>query len=225
VNLKPPTRSCRFSEDARCRLRGLGLIKEQIAELEEVLPFCRLDIADAPRLQDVRAELKAASRTIERAFAQTRRLLLEYNTVSPIAREAMNRIQKASHEAGGDCCEIERARDALVPLDRAVTKALADLPKEQRRTRAAAPRPVKRIDDALIRGWGRGGGGRAYNLAPDPEIRDGTARITRRRRANAKRKFEEIVQICYDTIGAPQDYFHERAIKLFWRLSRAKTPG
>jgi hypothetical protein len=159
---KPLAQSYPFSAEARCRLRGLGLIDEQIVELEEVLPFCRLDIEDAAPLGDVRSELQSVRRAVNRALAATRRL----STAGlPASREALNRVQMASHKAGGECREIERAQEALAALNEVLCKALADLPKEQRRTKSASPQPIERIERALLRGWSRGGGGRAFNLA------------------------------------------------------------
>jgi hypothetical protein len=210
VSIKPPLRSYSFSADSRCSLRKLGLIDEQLAELEKVLPFCRLDIEDAAPLGDVRSELQSVD--------ATRRL---YTAASPSLREALNRMQMASHQTGGDCREIEHAQSAVAALNDVLGKALDDLPKEQRRTMAASPQPIERVYHALVLGWGRGGGGRAFNLAPEPEYRDRMAHVMRTARAEATRKFEAIVQVCYETIGAPRDYCPERAIKSFRRLQRA----
>ncbi len=138
------------------------------------------------------------------------------------APEALNRVQMVSYNAGGECREIEHAQSALVALNDVLGNALGDLPKEQRRTKAASPHPIDRIYHALVLGWGRGGGGRAFNFEPEPEYRNGMARITPKSRGNAKRKFEAIVQVCYETIGAPRDYVPERAIKAFRRSQKAE---
>lgn len=256
MSVEPPLRSYSFSADARCCLRKNGLIDEQIAELEKVLPFCWLDIEDAPQLGDVRSELTKTTRAIKTTLDRVERLLPERNVSWPAAREAMNWIHKASsgeidaarealaaqealaacdaernrneidaarealnraHAAGGGCHEIEHAQEALAALNRVITGALADLRTEQTRTKAASPRPIERIFDALLRGWRQGAGGRAFNLAPEPEYPDDMARITPKSRGHAKRKFERIVQICYETIGAPRDYVPERAIRAFRR--------
>lgn len=219
MSVKPPLRSYSFSADSRCSLRKLGLIGEQFAELEKVLPFCRLDTEDAAPLGDVRSELQLVRRATNGTLAATRRLSAES---LPALREALNRVQMASYNAGGECREIEHAQSALVALNDVLGKALGDLPKEQRRTKAASPHPIDRIYHALVLGWGHGGGGRAFNLAPEPEYRNDMARITPKSRGHAKRKFEAIVQVCYETIGAPRDYVPERAIKAFRRSQKAE---
>lgn len=218
MSVKPPLRSYSFSVDSRCSLRKLGLIDEQLAELEKVLPFCRLDTEDAAPLGDVRSELQSLQKTTDRTLGATRRLSV---AASPGLQEALNRVQMASHQTGGDCREIERAQKALAALNDVLGKTLGDLPKKARPTKAASPHPIDRIYHALALGWGRGGGGRAFNLAPEPEIRDGVARVMRASRAEATRTFEAIVQVCYETIGKPRDYVPERAIKSFRRLQRA----
>jgi hypothetical protein len=236
VNIKPPPeRSYSFSPDSRRSLRKLGLTDAQIVELEKVLPFCRLDIEDAPRLEDVRDELLSTERAIKSVLRRVQRLRAEPGTLSPAAREAMNRVQRAScaeieaarealavqevegnrdeieaarealngaHAAGGDRV-IERAAKALAAMDRVIGRALDDLGTEQRRTKAASPRPIERIYRALLLGSARGGSG-AFN----PAGRGAVARLT------------TAAEICYAAIGASDGYSPERAIKAFRQLQR-----
>jgi len=201
----PPARSYEFSPDRRRDLRDLGLIKEQIAELEKVLPSCRLGIEGGPRLQDVRGELREATKAIATAALLLRRLA-DATVRTPARFEALNRLQLACYEYAGDCNEIERARDAVETLALAAPKALVDLPKHARRPKSGSARPIELIHDALIRGWGVGGRGKAFNVEL-PRLR---------------KKFQEIVDICYEPIGAKLDYSPEKAMRAFFKRLEAR---
>jgi hypothetical protein len=236
VNRDRPQQSYSLGAEARCSLQKLGVIDEQIAELEKVLPLCRLDIEDAPRLEDVR-ELLSMERAIKSVLRCVQRLQAELSMLWPATREAMNRVQMAScaeieaarealavqeakgnhdaieaarevlnraHAAGGESV-IEHAQEALAALKDVLGKALTGLPKEQRRTKAASTRPIDRIYHALLLGWGRGGGGRAFNFSGIGAV----ARLT------------EVARTCYEVIGAPfENHALERPNKAFRRLQR-----
>jgi hypothetical protein len=143
-----------FGASQRDTLHRLGVIDAQIAELEAVLPLCRVMLSGLTPLRDVRDELDALTAAMK--SAQTRMSgLLKASDLRPASLEAWNRILAASFDAGGDGRELERAANALQTAREAVLRARQVLPREQRRSNAASPWPVAWIHQALIRGWGR----------------------------------------------------------------------
>ena len=193
----------RFSAERREDLHRLGVIDAQIDALEAILPGCRVLTRDSPRLQDVREELQAVASAIS-ATVKSISLLEQADRKSAPARfEALNRMQKASYEGGGDLDEeVRAARDALCALHRAACKAIDELGNKQRRSNSAAARPIELIHDALTRGWVNGARGpiKRFNIpvSLDP-----------------KSAFREIVIICYETMTGKPGHDPERAIRRY----------
>jgi hypothetical protein len=188
----------RFSAARHRDLNNLGVIDEQIGELEAVLPMCKLLIESGARLGDTRDDLDKlikALRTVERVVSGR----------TKAAREALNRWQMAAyarrHPLGSDP-EFVRilALDTLIGSAREAMRALG---RDQRRSHAATPEPIQLIADALVTGWAKR---KPDTQKPAPYCMP-------------LRKFREIVQYAYEAIGAPKDYVPERALRAYrdWR--------
>jgi hypothetical protein len=181
----------RFSAERRKDLARLGVIEAQIAELEAVLPGCHILIEDHSPLTDSRDELER----LITALGDVQRV---FETRTKAGREALNRWQMAAHERGhplGSDPEFPAKLDLATLVD-AARAAKQTLGFKQRRSHAADPEPIRRIADALALGWAQAHTGwytPRYRMPP--------------------RKFREIVQMAYETMGAERDYLPERALR------------
>jgi hypothetical protein len=188
----------RFTVEQCQDLREYGLVQEQIDELEAVLPAVRVMIADAPRLADVRDALQA----ILGAVTQLEKLLIGTRSGSTIMREALARIQVASHAARGPANVDQLAVCALHRLRQAIERAQTELQGHaQRRSNAAAVEPIRRIHDALLLGWVKAARGKvmgAFNAKPS---------------RSASSTFRSVVGTCYEAATGKMDHDPERAIK------------
>jgi hypothetical protein len=198
----------RFSAERRGDLQRLGLIDEQIEELEAILPMCCLLITDDPPLRDVRDELDL----IAQATADARQKICKC-AKTPAAHEARYRIDAASYALGGDLGETGRACAALNDLSRVVAQAISALGTKQRRTNRAANMPIKLIHEALIRGWGRRG----------PRLRGFGQQFNVKVSSAPKSVFREVVGICYQTMRAGGEEAEPlRAVKTYMAYLRGE---
>jgi hypothetical protein len=204
--ISPP--EYRFSVERRSDLVKLGVNKTQIAELEAILPMCKLRITNKPPLQDVRDKLKP----IQEAFSEicTRIARLKYYAgTNSAAREALNRLQMAAYERRHVLGPTTEAvpLPGLDALAAVLDIAVENLGSQQRLSNTACPEPVWLIAEALSTGWGK-------------EHGDGTIP----RYDMPPKKFSEIVQIAYETIGSKPAYVPERALRHYrrWRKQEAE---
>jgi hypothetical protein len=169
----------------------------QIAELEAVLPSCHALIEDHSPLTDTRDEL-------QKLIAALGELQRVFESRTKAAREALNRWQMAAHALRhpfGRDPEFALRLD-IDTLLQAARDAQDRLGSAQRRSHAANPEPIRRIDDALVLGWAKAHAGKAIPAYCVPP-----------------RAFREIVQFAYEAVGAERDYVPEKALRAYrrWR--------
>jgi hypothetical protein len=199
-----------FSLAQRTSLCGLGVTGDQIAELEKILPLCRVMVVDDPTLRDVRDKLKAIVKAVERLNLQ---LAPPPKANVKLAQlEALNRIQKASRDCGGDCGEADKCIASLHQLRPVIDKALNDLGTTQRRTNSAATGPIKLIDDALKLGWAK----HTRRLIQQGSTNALPLNIRASRHLSSQ--FSGVVRVCYEAMTGKEDCDPERAIRsyIFW---------
>jgi hypothetical protein len=185
--------ACPFSAERRQDLVRLGVTVAQIAEIERVLPICRVLIEDHSPLTDARDEL-------DKLIAALRAAQRILKPPTKAAREALNRWQMAAYSLGhpmGSDPDFFAALDLDILID-AAREGRRSLGPDQRRSHAAHPEPIRLINDALVRGWAM----EHANKFP----------VWYRKRP---RKFREIVQIAYEAIGAERDYVPEKALRAY----------
>jgi hypothetical protein len=198
-----------FSEERRSDLARLGLADAQIIELEGVLATCKLRIADSPPLQDVRDKLLQIRKDISKLNKSIASLI--WHKESAASREGLIRLQEAAYKRRDILGPITDTMpipglNILDALASSVDDAIMNLGRQQRRSRAANPEPVWLIAQALESGWGKQNRGKPIPTYEMPSA-----------------KFAEIVQIVYETVGAPSDYVSERALRGYrkWRKLEA----
>jgi hypothetical protein len=191
--MAPAPPDYRFSMERREDLERLGVKAAQIAEIEAVLPVCRVLLEKDPRLADTRDELEkliAALGVMQRIF----------DAPTKAAKEALNRWMTAAHALHHPFGRDPEFADRLDfgTLRQAARDAKQRLGAEQRRSHAAYPEPIRRIDEALQVGWtmAHAGGARPAYIMPPRVLR-------------------QVVHIAYEAMGisTEEGYMPERA----WR--------
>jgi hypothetical protein len=193
-----------FTKEQREDLKGLGLIDGEISELEDALPNCAVVIQDDPRLADTRHELDAlvgALKCLKRIF----------DPPAKATREALNRWQREAHALGhlfGRTPEFANNLDipGLLKAARSARESLVGA--KQRRLHTANPKPIRRIDEALMRG-------RMYvneALKSGALTEDKVCAYPMDRAA-----FRKIVCIAYEAMGFGRDYEPDRALREFYK--------
>jgi hypothetical protein len=202
----------RFAPDQVDSLRRHSLTDVQIVELSRALLGCQVSIAPFVPMAQVREELTSLRLSLETSLKALRHLM---RTDSGAAFEAHLRMQvaRADHTTPIDGQRLDddarHAAGATTTMLEAVGWALAGLPVDQRRRRSASPEPVRKIHDALLKGWvarHRGGFMPPFPFKPS---------------SNSTSDFYEIVATCYAAFTKNRDSDPERAIKAYIRENKA----
>lgn len=197
-----------FTDNQRERLCRLGLLAEQIAELESVLPLNRALLEQPAGMGDVRTELVDLSAALNCAHAAVENVDKGKSLERLERNEARWRLELADFETTGTWDTLPTALKALAAADIVIQRALADLPNKQRGSVAADFRPVALIKEALLRG---------FIKAHKPPFPRYTLRVS----SSEGSTFREIVGICYEAMGKNTD--PERAIKEYKALRKRKA--
>lgn len=197
-----------FSEQQRASLEQLGLVKEQIELLEQLLPDCAFPV----RKQPPRTALVKALQAIEEPLMQACNALATLRLdQSDAAREALLRIRLV------DAAPFDNgASDGVEVLQRAIDEGLKVLSiaqgltgTGQHRQRTAMLFPIGKIAGALEEGsrrrleW-------SGSMPPQSTLR-----------VSLSGKFPDVVAICYEAIGLT-DTNPERAIRTYLESERAR---
>ena len=197
---RPPT----FSKDQRQQLLKLGVSDSQILELQSNgLPAVATVVRSLPKMQDVRDELSEVSTALRRSQRAISKLL-SANDTAPARSEALLRVQSVSLVLPGELEPLEHALAGLKVCDAAVSRAKEDLEAlGQRRFRAGHPRPIQRIEAALLQGFVKG----RDPSRPMPEY---LIKVS----SSPTSVFRRIVGICYEAAGVANTD-PERAMKAY----------
>jgi hypothetical protein len=193
-----------FTISDRKELAAAGA--KQIAESAEIekhaLPICRKQCSASQRaFAEVRAIIADTLTAVSEAQVHLSRL---YSEQTDARKEARVRFEMSLHDMSADRDPVDSTVRNLIDMRTILAHALAELPKGQRRHRTARIDPVRRIDEALLRGFTRG------HTMPFPPY-------LLRASSSPGSQFREVVGICYRAIGRNDD--PERAIKAYihWR--------
>lgn len=193
-----------FSAEQRSRLLALGLVQEQIQELEQTLPGNAAWLKKPPSRKLVFSELDLAEKAAARALKKLRTLDDE-TTATGYRAVAAALMSVGATEVSVDATSVvSSAIEALEKLPAVFAAARANAPPGPWRFRSANPKVIDRIDSALLRGFTR------HYRPPFPPYE---IRIS----ASANSKFRSIVSICYEAIGAGNND-PERAIRAYIKL-------
>ena len=208
-----------FTELQREELRNIGVLREQIDELErEALLSMRAFLRQQPAMSDVRdvlantfAALKAAEKGIVGLLSASRSYPSEPEKVLP-ADAALARVLMASFEVGADGDVLDCAMPPIKAAIHVVGRALSELPTRATRHKFASGYPVQRIDVALTNGFleahgQRAGADRRRAATPLPPYK-----IERSYAAGSD--YLRVVEICYEAAGAGEGS-RERPIRNF----------
>jgi hypothetical protein len=202
----------RFTQDQVDDLARLGVANAQIVALSRALLGCQVSIAPMVPMAEVREQLTDLQSSLKTSLEALRRVRRN-TSAAPWEAHLRMRIARAERtspmdgdrwddDASSASCAIENALEA-------VGWALEGLPGEQRRRRSASPEPVRKIHDALLKGWGAEHRGRmmpAFPFVPS---------------SNRTSRFYDIVAICYAAFTGNNKADPERAIKAFMQANRA----
>jgi len=199
------------------QLRSCGVIDTQIEQLNRALHFMRAWLRPQAANNDIAAILEDVSRLSDKLG---RKLSAIASRIDVAHAHCFSAIEIGHRlEAPGN--DIDRnVTDALrVQLDRLSRVAKAgrqSLPATPTRYRAADPRPVLLVADALLRGWNE-----TYSTvvhSPDARSKSAPRYPKEFRHSGRGSKFADIVRICYQAIGKKEP---DRAIKAFRKHSKA----
>lgn len=195
-----------FTQAQRDILKNQGLIDEQIKELETILPLCRAWLRNLPTMTEVREGL----RDLDKAISKTRRLISKAHNATqrtPGQNEILQRLFSADYEENHSLETISKTMETLAQMQSITNRALTDLPREQRRHTSANPYPVQCIDNALVKGFIKGG---------DPPFPP----YTLKRSSSPNCPYRNIICICYEAMGF-DNADPERAIRNFLKLKNS----
>lgn len=212
----------RFTDDQRKQLAAVGVIFEQIAALETVLPVVHAWFTNPAPMQDVLDELNGLSKALGDAQKAMTRVLSPQPEIKA-KREAESRLEQAHYLLELENYQsvlntIKNAIHVLNPIRKTVTLAIDKLPRTQRRSNQATPRAIEFIDSALMRSWAQvkisvHQGEFDSNLA-SPQF-DLTPPYPHGVSSAEKSPFREICRVCYEVITGDRNADPERAIKAF----------
>jgi len=217
----------KFTKRQLQQLRRLGVVGEQIAEVEKVLSICRFLLRRMPTMGDVRDELldlqkdlRAASESLKRwEQLREREAKADGRTVAPALDEAYSRVEKESFEIRGDGLVLERALLVLTPALASISRALTALPKAQRRD-VHTWEPIAYIAKALSLGWARSE--RALRQVAVTSAGRAPRPYPHKPSSGESSRFRQIVGICYEAMQVEQHGDPERPIRAYLAWSRAR---
>ena len=196
---------------AQCRqLADLGLLEEQIDQLQRALPKAAHQLAVRPTMTAVRKVVTSLHDDVARARKAIEVLLAARGV--PGRREYLEAYERLAYRVQGrgepvsDGLELERALEGLKSLARIVGTAVEEL-GPQKRGGQGSHVPVMLLHRAMADGW-------AVANPDDPLLPDDW------------RTFGAVVNVCYDAIRGPGTPEPERSVKNYraW-LNKARTTG
>lgn len=225
-----------FTDSQRKRLAELGCEPEQITQLRGELVGIRRVLYRHAGRNDVKATLETVAKHAEALLKELGRIASQ---TDPARAEANVIIEDAYWRAFPDDGGPWSAHHMLPRLDAIAAGAregIEALPTKPTRHRTADPRPVARIDAALVYGWSKTHC-RAYTVErdslaefeaqakasppPGPYAEKFKPSDAPRRRDGSGSVFREIVGICYEAAGSPKGE-SLRAIRAYLKYKRER---
>jgi hypothetical protein len=210
-------RDIRFTTTQREALKKLGLLDEQISELQSILPGCAAMLSKPASLPAVRDKLKQTTAVLERA---ERALIKIVTSRSDANLEVRNRVIEVDFAVSDGTDTIEAALAALVIARESFAVATGRLRAKARHKRTADYRPIEWIGNALLHGFIK----HHHRKAPppgrsDPILPAYTLTVSR------SAPFSTIAAICYVAIGeldGSRGSTPDRAIREYLRLTQLR---
>jgi hypothetical protein len=202
-------KSPRFTDDQRVRLAQLGVVTEQVQTLEGILGLLRAMLSPAATLREVRGALDDTRKQARAAHHAITKLLSSQYVAT---REARVRVQVAESDMGLEVGAVpEAAAASLQTLLTVLAQARGALSNEQRRSEAASPWPVARIEKALLDGF----------VAHHDPRREGPM-PPRTLLPSRNAEFLEIVEICYRA-SVGRETSPDRAIRAYLAVAKRRS--
>lgn len=177
-----------FSTTQKKQLLALGLLDEQVGELQRRLPQIKFLLEPGQTVTELRKKWAAIGRPLSQARREIARLSRSQDYG---CAEARFRLSDASENES----LLEDALAAISDVESAIEAAKVKLPKQRRRN-SASSFPISLIERALLDGFTR------HHVAPMPPY------LIRTSRSGV---FADVVRICYQAVGRNVD--PERAIR------------
>lgn len=232
-----------FTAEQRRELsETLGLLPEQIDEVESTLPSIRAFLKKAPARNDVLAKLQDLATALRSAHDSIASLLAPNSMEGEISvkQSALAWVHAASFDVGEPADALDMSlpslRSALSVVDQAV-KDVSGLGATRNRT--ASTRPVALVDGALLRGFLKAHGhlpGRSaelagsprlipsYVLAPSAILAPPAKERSLTPSAAEGSDYRRIVEMSYEAAGSRRGS-REKAIKAFINQQKKKQLG
>lgn len=204
-----------FTDPQRKQLVNLGCEAEQVAQLSGELPGIRRTLYRHARRNDVSAILEAVAKHAEALLKELGRIASQ---TDPSRAEANVVIERAYWQAfpGDDgAWSAHHMMPRLKAIAAGARAGIAALPTKPTRHRTADPRPIARIDAALVYGWSKTHS--PGDLCPEKFKPSDTTR----KRDGSGSVFREIAGICYEAAGSPKGE-SLRAIRTYLQQERAR---
>ena len=208
-----------FTEEQRRELESIGLLSEQVAEVERAaLPSVRAFLRRQPAKNAVRDKLMATAEALKVAEDAVRSLLYASMAYPADATEilpadaALARVLMASFDAGADGDVLDRAMLPISAAIHVVERALKTLPERATRHRTGSGYPVQLIDQVLLTGFLKAHGHWPGLVGPNAATPLPAYLIERSYAPGSD--YLRIIEICYEAAGAGKGS-RERAIREF----------
>lgn len=141
-----------FTDTQKQRLRNIGVVPEQILELEKNLLWGALSVRKPGPQKSIETELAELYKALQKASKQISKLLGSSPETSRDRHLALARVEVADFEAGGDGKALERAIYSLAPAIAITKRALEASQRATRHTHAKYP-VLHFVDKSLLEGF------------------------------------------------------------------------
>jgi hypothetical protein len=202
-----------FTAGQRQQLAKCGVLPEQVEQLRHALVAIKCALQPPPGRN---ATAKILADVTKHAEALAALLANMWNQTDAAHGQAMIEVEQRYWEERPDDIGPSSAYfviPQLAALADAARAALEAMPKDQARHRTGSGEPIKRIKDALLRGWIDAQGPRDVRIIDGREYKAALPPFPDKFHARESKQFREIVAVCYDAAGAPRDYEPLAAIR------------
>lgn len=231
-----------FTAEQRARLQSVAVLPEQIEQLRHALMMVKLTLSPRATLTNIRMVLSSVENHAEALIDVLGKMATQIDSAHAesfgVVEEAYWDIRREDADRGGTASNLGVQDDDgatlahhLIPrlsaLARAASIGLAAKgANKPTRHRTASPQPIHWIESALLRGWNQAHGSSVVHAKSAEEFEEKMEALQKgpsrppypskfRPSDREGCAFREIVSICYEAAGAPNEHHPLRAIRSY----------
>jgi len=211
-----------FTVDQRQQLAKRGVLPEQVEQLRYALVEVKRVLRPPPGRT---ATAKILMDVTKHADALAVLLADMWNQTDAAHAAAMVEIEERYWKSRPDDIGPSSADNVIPRLDAladAAREAIASMPRDQARHRAASGKPIMWIDHALLEGWIRAQGPREVRVIDGMEFKAALPPYPDEFHPHESEQFIGIAAVCYEAAGAPRDYEPLAAIRAYVRERKSQ---